>query len=269
MSREPRHTPKAASDGPFETDEDLGIGEELDLGGHDGDSAALAALVANPAFAKLIDAAVAARMAQLGAPAAAAPANTEAFSAFTETLKHLIDAQSMQLPGYQKPLPADEIDRRLRGKVEMLALLADYEKQGDAPLWEVGEGGFFECTNALEFGPGQLIRTFLPPPEDFVPQNEAARKVHAAMMQWIGGPTPSIGEQVQAAHIASKQPPLISGALQADRRPGLVEVVDVGAKTTARPMRRSMGSIVPERREIGLAERAAGPSGPVFVGAEG
>lgn len=277
MARTPRHTSRRTAEatpvGPFETDQDLGIGQELDgpddrgNGEKAGDD--LAALMSHPALQAAIDAAVAQRLAQLGAPVASAvPASSEAFQAFTATLKHLIESQTMQMPGYQKPLSADEMDRRAKGHIEMRALLKECEAKGRPPLWEVGEGGFFECTNALEFIQGQQIRTYLPPAEGFVPLNAEAEAVHAAMMVWIGGPTPHIGDQVEAAKIAASQAPLVTGALQPARRPGLVEVVADVAPTTTKPQRRSMGSIVPERREISMAERAAGPAGPVFIGAE-
>lgn len=244
-------------DGPFEA-----ASEETSAAGLD-----LTALMQSPEMQKAVANAVAERLMELGAlqPAASVDTNGQSFSAFTETLKHLIEVQAMQQPGYQKPLSADEIDRRAAGRVEMLALLADCERTGDVPSWLVGESGFFECANAQEFEPGTPIRTYLPPVEDFVPQNDAAQKVHAAMMQWIGGPTPEIGEQVRMAHINSKLPPLVSGALQPARGAGLVEII-ADAKPAPTRQRRSMGSIVPERREVSLAERADGPQGPVFVG---
>ena len=188
----------------MQSDEDLGIGEE------DTPAIDLNAMLANPALAKLIDAAVTARMAQLATPSATAPpASSEAFTAFTETLKHLIDAQALQQPGYMKPLPADELDRRGAGQIEMRALLESYQKAQTPPLWQVGDGGFFECTNAMEFAPGDKIRTYLPPPEDFVPLNAEARNVHAALMRWLGTPTASIGEQVEKAMREANQAPLV------------------------------------------------------------
>lgn len=261
-----RRTPKTqtAPSGPeFPTDEDLGIGVDDDTAEPD----ALGALLNDPRMAKLLDAAVAQRMAQLGGQSDPAP-QSEAFGAFTQTLKHLIDSNAMQQPGYIKPLPADEIDRRLAGKVEMEALLQDYEKRGFAPLWTVGEGGFFECTNALEFPPGSRIRTYLPPAEDFIPENEPAHAVHAAMMQWLGGRTPGIGEQVEAAmKAANNQAPLVTGTLQADRGPGPVELVEAPSPSGPPNRRRAMGTITPERREVSLADRVGTPIGPAFADA--
>lgn len=261
------------ADAQFPTDEELGIGEPVQATEADW----LEMLAANKDIKHLIDAAVNQRLAQMGmaagmgAAVGAAPASNQAFEAFTATVRHLIDSQAMQQPGYIKPLPAHELDHRLGGKIEMEALLLKYEAAGTAPLWTVGENGFFECTNALEFAEGDKIRTFLPPAEDFIPENEQARKVHAAMMTWLGGRTPGIGEQVEAAMIAAKQPPLISSVMQAPRQTGPVELVErpsVVEPNIASRKRRSMGTVVPERREVSMAERMSGPSGPVFGGAE-
>lgn len=278
MARAARHTPKAtartvraprsaAPVGPFTSDEDLGIGEEIEQ-----PVDALAALMANPALSALIDAAVTARVAQLGlasvASPAAAPASSEAFTAFTETLKHLIDSQSQQQAGYIKPLPTDELNRRAEGKIEMFALLQDYEARGLAPMWTVGESGFVECTNMDEFNQGDRLRTFLPPVEDFIPENEPAEKVHAAMMRWLGVKTPEIGEQVKQAQMAAKLPPLITGAMQGERKGGPVELVQAATPAaSAGPKRRTMGTIVPERRDVTPGARHGELVGPAFTDA--
>jgi hypothetical protein len=200
----------------------------------------------------------------MGAPTSAPATQSEDFKAFTETLKHLIEVNSMQQAGYIRPMSADEVDRRAAGLIEMRALLREYEEKGTPPLYVVGENDiFFECANAVEYGPGSQIRTYLPPSENFIPKNEQAEMVYAAMVQWIGGKTPGIGEQVEAAIIASKQaPPLVTGALQPERRPGLVELVDEPKVDVSR--KRVSGTIVPERHGLGVADRAA--TGPVFVG---
>ncbi len=244
----------------IETDADLGIGEE---DGPADNGAAITALMADPKFAKLIDAAVQARLASMGGVAAAAPmSRSEDFAAFTETLKHILSVQAMQQPGYIKPLPADEIDRRADGYVQMTALLKKYEQAGTAPEYVIGEGGFFECTNAMQFQPGSRIRTYLPPAESFQPQNSEAKAVFAAMLQWIGGPTPGIGEQLEAAQREAHQAPLVTGALQSMQRPSRVELIDGPRVDVSR--KRVAGSIVPERRGSGIGE----PTGPVFVGAD-
>lgn len=251
-------SPAASPDDEAESDEDLGIGQETAV--RDG----LAAMMASPEMQRLIDAAVASKLAQMGAPVQG-PAQTEDFKAFTASLAHLIEVNAMQQPGYSKPLSAEEVDRRASGLVEMKALLEQYERAGTPPLYLL-QDGFFECTNALEFQPGSQIRTYLPPAESFVPKNPEAERVYAAMMQWIGGPTLGIGEQVEAAMIASKNlAPLVTGALNpmAGKR-GLVELVNVPVTDVSR--KRMSGTLVPERHDISLAERAAGPQGPVFVG---
>lgn len=247
----------------FETDKDLGIGEPIEAA----PANELEAMLANPVLAKLIDAAVASRLAQMGAPVqSSATSQTEDFKAFTASLAHLIEVNAMQQAGYIKPLSAAEIDSRAAGLIELKSLLKDYEARGTAPEWIVGESGFFECTNALEFMPGQTIRTYLYPVEDFIPKNAEARKVHAAMIQWIGGHTPGIGEQVEAAMRAANQSaPLVTGTLNAMHgRPQPVELVNTPRQEVSR--KRVAGSLVPERHDVSLADRAAGPAGPVFIG---
>jgi DNA-binding transcriptional ArsR family regulator len=226
----------------------------------------LSAVLADPSLQKLIDSAVAARLAQMGG-APVPDSRHDEMKAFTASLAHLIEVQSMQQAGYIKPLPAEEVDRRASALVEMKAVLKDCEVRGDAPEWIVGENGFFECTNAAEFAPGTTIRTYLFPVEDFVPVNDAAKRVQKLMITWIGGHTPGIGEQVEAAMRAANQSaPLVTGDLvPMSSRPKTVEVVDTKPKATG-PRRRMAGSIVPERHDVSLAERAAGPQGPVFVG---
>lgn len=251
-----------------ETDEALGIGED---DAPEGD--AMAALMGDPRFAALIEAAVAQRLAAMGgAPAPAAAAlNPDAFATLAQTLGRMIEVNAMQQPGYIKPLPAADIERRLAGKIEMDALLEDFQRKGTAPHWVVGEGGFFECTNAQEFNQGDELRTYLPPPEDFVPLNDEARRVQAAQMQWLGGRTPSIGEQVEAAMQARNSAPLVMGSLQPDPKPSRVELVKRtdGNTTSGGKKRRTMGTVVQEARDVSLADRAAGVAqGPVFVGAE-
>lgn len=238
-----------------ETDKDLGIGEEVDP------NATLRALLANPEAQILLDKAIEARVKQLVAPTATT--QSEDFKAFTETLKHLIQTSAMQQPGYIKPIPADELDRRADGHVQMRALLKKYEQEANPPQYIVGEAGFFECTNAQEFGPGQKIRTYLPPAESFIPDNDAARQVHAAMMIWIGGETPGIGEQVEAAMLAQKNlPPLVTGAMAPARRPSRVELIEAERVDVSR--KRVAGTIVQERR--GGGGMAGEPIGPDFVG---
>lgn len=257
-----------AAVGPEITDEELGIGQEDDAPSQDD---AVAALLADPRFSGLIEAAVAQR---LGALSGQAPApsglDPNAFDALAKTLGRMIEVNAMQQPGYIKPLPAGEVERRLDGKDQMEALLQNLQAQDTAPHYIVGEGGFFECTNAQEFSRGDEIRTYLPPPEDFVAVNVEAKQVMAAQMQWLGGRTPSIGEQVEAAMQARNGPPLVMGSLQPEPKPSRVELVKrTDGNTTSGGKRRTMGTVVTEPREVSMADRAGGAArGPVFVGAE-
>lgn len=245
--------------------------EDADEGfGSSAAGADLAALFASPEMQQMIAQAVAERVAAMASPniSADAPA-TETLRVFADTVKHMLDINAMQQPGYQKPLPADEIDRRIAGKVEMFALIETLQADNDPPLWTIGPNGFFECGNAQEFLPGMQIRTYLPPAEDFIPNNDAARRMHAAMMRWLGTPTPEIGEQVKMAQMNAKLPPMVSGSLQPIRQSSPVEVVN--AAQAPMPKKRALGTVVPERREMSMAERVAAgaggdPQGPIFVG---
>ena len=235
----------------------------------------LEALLADPRMAALLDAAVAQRMAQMGVAGSANGGSLDngALVAFTETIRHLINTNAEQQPGYIKPLPAEEVDRRTAGRVEMFALLKRYEEMGLAPAWIVGEGGFFECANAQEFKHLDKIRMYLPAPEDFMPDNEPAAKVHAAMMQWLGGRTPHISETVAEFEQSRKvhaQGPIITGAMQPSRAPSAVELVEPAPVTPVPSRKRVMGTITPERHDISMADRASGglAQGPVFVGAD-
>jgi len=229
----------------------------------------LAAIMAGPEMQQLIARAVAERVAAMTSGAAAASDTTLTGADLVGAMRHMLEINAMQQPGYQKPLPADEIDRRIAGRVEMFALIETCQNDNEPPLWTIGPNGFFECTNAQEFAPGVQIRTYLPPAEDFIPNNGAAKAIHAAMMRWLGAPTPEIGEQIKQAQMASKLPPLVSGALQPLRPTGPVEVVN--AAPVSMPKKRALGTVVPERREMSMAERVAAgaggdPQGPIFVG---
>jgi hypothetical protein len=112
------------------------------------------------------------------------------------------------------------------------------------------------------------LRTYLPPVEDFIPENEAAINVMDAHRRWLGVATPHIGEQVEAFMREQKNaPPLVSSAATPMGGPSKVEIVKPPPEAGPRT-RRVMGTITPERHNIGLAERAAGPVGPTHVGAD-
>jgi len=233
------------ADGPKpETDAELGIGEE------DAPQVDLAALMDNPALQKLIDAAVAARLVQMGA----AQGPTADFKALADSLAHMVEVSQMQQPGYIKPLPAHEVDKRAAAYVEMCALLKGYEAEGTAPLYTLGED-FFECRNAYTFKAGSQIRTYLPPAESFVPENETAKAVHAAMMAWIGGKTPDIGDQVEAAERESRVP-LVGTQMVQPKRSSAVEVV---SEPTVEPRGRKK-QLPPGVSEIQHHSMAAGPA---------
>jgi hypothetical protein len=247
-----------------DTDESLGIGKE---DAAPSGAADLAALLQNPLLKQLVDAAVAERMSQLAAPQL--PNDSSAFSDLAASLKHMVEINHMQQPGYIKPLAVDEIDRRAQGAVDMWALLKQFEAEGRAPLYTVGENGFFECSEAQEFGDGEQLRTFLPPPVDFTPENDEAEAVHEAMMRWIGGENPDIGQRLRDAQLDAKLPPLVGGTPKANIGNSPVIRVQRAPEMSrpARPSRRTMGTVVPEPRgrSVPGAAPEAAPQGPTFV----
>lgn len=272
--RTPKMPPAAAGPAFNTADEPISAMDEPNPGLEDAAEAAapdpLASLLADPRLAAMLDKLVAERAAQMLAPATAAPSlDGSAFAELAKTLGHMIEVNAQQQPGYIKPLPAEEVDRRLAGRIEMEALLRDYETRGLAPLWSVGRGGFFECANVQEFKQDDRIRTYLPPTEDMIPENEFAANVHRAMMQHLGAKTPDIGDLVAQRQRESRLPPIVTGALQPARGPGLVEVV---GKAPPAPRRRVMGTIQEERINVDMADRvrnaggaAGAPVGPSFA----
>lgn len=245
------------------TDEELGIGVEDDVEAAEA-ADPIAALLADPRMAAVIEAAVAQRVAQMGLSAGAIPSQPSELAILAKAMERMFELNAVQQPGYQKPLPIEEVERRMAGKVEMEALLVHYRDIGLAPKYTVGEGGFFECVNAQEFVPGSEVRMYLPPPEDFIAENEPALAVMAAQRKWLGVATPHIGDQVEAAMKAAKQAPLIDNAPIGVAKAGLVEITKE-APVQQNKTRRTMGTVVKEPREISLADRAAGPQGPVFT----
>lgn len=259
------YVPKAGAppvEDKFETDEELGFGVEDEA---PAPVDQMSALLADPRMAAMLDQLVAQRVAQMTV-AASAPSESGAMAELAKTLGRMIELQAIQQPGYQKPLSAEEMESRLAGKVQMDSLMAHYRNIGLTPKYTVGDGGFFECTNAIEIAPGSEVRTFLPPPEDFIAENEPAIEIMAAQRKWLGVATAHIGDQVEAAMKAAKGPMFIDNVPTAAAKPGLVEITKQPPEKASKT-RRSMGSIVREPVEITMAERAAGPQGPVFADA--
>ncbi len=248
----------AVAEGP-DSDAALGIGQDDDAPAADDP---LAALMANPQFAALLDKAVSARLAQMGSPAVPVAGGGD-FGAFLQKMERMIEAQTIQQPGYIKPLTPDQLMDRAQGEVEMRALIEKFRAKETPPLYLLGLQ-FYAGDQLYEAG--QEIRTFLPPAESFQPMNDPAVQVYTAFLRSIGGATPGIGDQLAAAMVAAKAQPLVTGmpgAAPAARGP--VEVVQGRAPVQVGP-KRILGSMVPEQHTTSVTPQPAGtPRGPAFV----
>jgi hypothetical protein len=231
-----------------ETETDLGIGED---DAAEAANAQIAAVISDPKFAAIIDAAVTARVAQMSAPqgTVAAPDMAQLMATFTKTIQHVLHVNAVQQPGYIPPLPAEEVDRRAQGFIEMMALLKDYKAKGMPPQYYVGPSLFYAGLQL--YAEGDPVATYLPPVEDFTPINEEGAKVHEAMMRYIGGPSQDIAERVSEAQLAAKRAlPIAEDAAKATASSGPVEYL------TNVPRREP----VPETRR----QAATGPTEPLM-----
>lgn len=237
----------------------------------------MAALMADPAVREMLDQLVANRMAEMiaqAAPQVATAAAAVPDQNFANVMGRFVELLSIQQPGYQKPLAADEMQSRLDGKVEMEALLASHKRAYERnnshvlPKWRVGEKGFFECVDAIELWEGNKFSTYLAPVEDFEPLNDEAEAVYAAMMKWLGGSTPDIGEMVKNAHLAAHERVIVPGAMVSSVPKGpLVNVErDAGSDEPPRQRKRQFGTLVDEPRQI-VGGTASEPVGPAYESA--
>jgi hypothetical protein len=214
----------------IETDEDLGIGVDDDP---------MATLLANPAFAAAVDAAVARRIA--GVQGAAEPVgqlDASAMAVLAKSIEKIATVHASQQPGYAKPLSAEEIHSRESGFAEMTALIEKAKADKAPPNYElVGEPLF---AGEYLFPPGSKIRGFLIPNEHMVPLDDRARAIHRAFMQWIGGSTQGIAERVYDAERARNgtlvDPSPFHAPTSADQMP--VEMVEPPQDTRAFDPRR-------------------------------
>lgn len=251
-----------AADAP-QSNADLGIEEDV------APTVDLDALMKNPALAALIERAVNARVSQLTAAPASAPVANGDTTAVVKAIEHLLEVQSQQMPGYIKPLSAEEVDRRSAALIEMKALIQDCKRRGDAPHYILGPQGLFDSTAVVHYGAGSEIRTYLEPVEDFVPMNDSARRIHEALIRSLGGHTPEIGTQIAEAMLAAKATtvPLV-GAPATGSSDNRVEVI-ANAKLHDVSPKRVMGTSVPEMHgtsmpvQPGITQQPVGPS---FVG---
>lgn len=236
-------------EGRMETDEELGIGEEdeptavKEPGAPEG-VAALTALLRHPTVAALIEDAVAARLAA-ATPASVADGHVKAIA---DAVERLALVHAAQQPGYQKPIPQAELERRAAGYVEMTALIEDCRSraaQGQRsamPLYTLLDDLY---AGDILFVAGEQIRTLIPPNEQMQPENEAAERVFAAMLQWIGGKQPDIGERL-AEEMAGRKNAIFGTPGTMQTAP--VELVERAPGDTRRQVgaSRTLGTVVPE-----------------------
>lgn len=187
-----------------ESDDDLGIDQEASS------ADAVSAMLADPKFAALVEQAVAARLSQIGTAAPASGENSVVVAALKELSKSFersLEIQASQQPGYTKPIPREEVERRAAGYVEMCALIEEYKAAGKVPVYILGEEGFHgpSANGPTLYEGGSEIGCLLAPAESFTPVNAEAKKVYAAMLQWIGGPSPEIGDRIIEAHADAKR----------------------------------------------------------------
>jgi hypothetical protein len=281
IRKTPKMPPSNAAQGPTfadEADEALGIGVDdeaapsSDIGGVD-----MAKLMAHPAFAAAIESIVEARLKQ-AAPAPASTGSTgseAAFNAFLSKFDHMLEVQAEQRPGYIKPLSADEVDARARGKRDMFALLKQFKAEGVWPHYlllgsENEQAGAFygpSPNGPMIYQAGQEIKTRLPPAETFQPLNEPAVRVFEAYKRWVGEVIPVdelIAQAAAAARGQSNAPEVEHETRTLDPE---VMVVDVPKREVG--PKRVLGTITPELRGKpmpGQPNVVAQPTGPIFVG---
>jgi len=227
------------------------------------------ALLANPDFAKLVDAIVATR---IGAAPVAPVAPTSQIGGaewreFMGKLERQFDAMSEQKPGYIKPFSADEVAARARGLRDMKAILAEYRAKGVWPTYLLGEPFYGQSQNGLKLHEaGRKIKTLVFPAESFQPLDEAAARVYEAYKRWVGE-VHEMGDLIAAAMAAARgdngpQAPELTGGKPVAAQSDVIELEDDAIDVSPR---RQMGTIVPEPRPVGQ-RGATGPAvGPDFA----
>lgn len=252
-----------------QSDEDLGIGDDAPaIGGVD-----ITALMANPDFAKLIDAMVEQRMQAAGvAPASPKSDQEMSYAAFLDSFKHLIDVQSEQRPGYIKPLSADEIDSRARGQQEMFALLAKFRAEDVWPeylLTDEANPYYGPSPNGdVLYEAGQKIGSRRPPAEDWKPLNDAAIQVYAAYKRWVGDVIPVEDLIAQAAAVARGDNAAIAAETPTRAHVDNPDVRLINEPKVDVAPKRTLGTLTPELRGKSMPRQPgvmAQPVGPAFI----
>lgn len=242
-------------------DAELGIGE-----GADTEASDLDALMSNPAFAALVDKAVAARMGTAGPKAERS--SDAVFQAYLDQFAHLLEASAEQKPGYQKPLTAVEIDARKAGRTEMFALIRKFKTENVWPHYLLSDEAnpFYgpSPNGDILYKPGQEIKTRQPPAEGFRPLNDPAMQVYAAYRQWVGEPVSMEDLTAQAVMEAQSVEPMTKVGLSKES-----DVILVDAPVRDMKPKRTLGTATPElvgKTMPAQPGQVAQPVGPFEVG---
>lgn len=177
------------------SDEELGIGEEIEREPLPKETDPIAALLAQPQFAALIEKAVEERLesrlkdiGSVGVTAPSMPSGGIDLQALVTALVSALDrnanVNASQSPGYKKPISADEMERRASAYVEMEALCRDaLEGRTERPIYLLKD--HFYDNNLYKWEPGDTIYWCCAPSVDMVPKNPPAQAISASMYRWI------------------------------------------------------------------------------------
>jgi hypothetical protein len=253
------------SDDESPSDEDLGIGEE------DAPAAGLDinALLAHPDFAKIVNAAVGAKLKSVGAPAAAFSGSGDGgFDLFLKRLEEVIGVAAEQKPGYIKPLTTEQVTARRQGHSDMLQLMTEFKTAHVKPVYLLNQPFYGPSPSGpVLYEAGQEITTCLAPSEEWEPQNEPAARVFEAYRRWVGDPT-TIEDLLATALINARGGPR---PMEVTAEPAAtdsdVQLVDK-PKRDVQP-NRTLGTVTPERRGVAMPGQpgvVGQPVGPFNVG---
>ena len=248
-------------------DADLGIGED-EVASSPTAGLDMAALMADPAFAKLVADAVATKLAGSMAPTETKTSDAM-FDAFLSRFDHMLDVTGEQKPGYVKPLTPEEVDARRAGQAEMKRLLRLAKERKTWPSYLLADEAnpFYGPSPAgpILYQAGQEINWRGPPAESFKPLNEEAVAIFAAYKRWVGEPV-SIEELTRQAVADARGVPYVPEYMQDTSGGEDIQVVDAPVRDVA--PKRTMGTFTPEVRGRimpGQPGVVAQPAGPIFV----
>ncbi len=234
------------------------------------------------AFRDAVSDAVKAAMAERP-PAGQAPAD---WADFMSNMRQLTEAFQVQSPGFNKPLPPEEVAKRASGRDEFFRLIMEaaaavenFGRMGAksrdlVPEYLVGSGGILANTDQGEqmFSPGQRLFYTEAPPKDFLPLNLRAGEIMHAQMQWLGLASPGVETLVKNGLITAEGgDPMAEDQKRTNRNNQFAEIVpDSGVVSVG--ARRIMGATVEESSDNGRGRFAITKgqvgrpvTGPVFA----